>query len=171
VNTDYDDVLRQALHAAAESIEPAGDGNFVILVDYRDHLGDLTRIKLLKISPDGVLLDSAVDIGTPANDFSRSVTLLGDGGFILTGTTEFTSTFSTINNPDPDLGDFFNYRLDRNLDVVPINEWGPISPGFGGKLDVAVIGLAVLGVVDMAAPFTLLARLERQQHRHAQRRT
>jgi hypothetical protein len=26
VNTDYDDVLRQALHAAAESIEPAGDG-------------------------------------------------------------------------------------------------------------------------------------------------
>lgn len=26
MNTDYDDVLRQALHAAAESIEPAGDG-------------------------------------------------------------------------------------------------------------------------------------------------
>lgn len=122
----------------AKDLEPAGDGNFIVLVDYREAIGNLTQISLLKISPDGILLDSVGDIGTVANDFSHSVTLLDDGGFIVTGTTELTATYNLANNPDPDLGDFFNYRLDGNLDLLPLDDWSPISPGFGGKLDVAV---------------------------------
>ncbi len=120
----------------AKDLEPTSDGNFVILSDFQKFFGDSTDIKLLKVSPDGVRLDSTRAFGTPANDFGRSVTLLNDGGFIVSGTTEFTSTFLLVNNPDPDLGDIFNYRFDQNLDADPV--WKPINVGFGAHLDVAV---------------------------------
>jgi hypothetical protein len=120
----------------AKDLEPAGDGNFIILADYRESLDIPSQITLLKISPDGVLLDSVGDIGTQANDISLGVTLLDDGGFMVTGTTEFTSNPPTGDNPDPDLGDIFNYRFDQNLGLDA--DWGPVFIGWGSHLDVAV---------------------------------
>lgn len=119
----------------AKDLEPTADGNFVVLSDYQANLDDSTELKLLKISPEGTPLDSVI-FGTPANDYGRSVTLLDDGGFIVTGTTEFTATYTLANSPDPDLGDIFNYRFDQNLNVDP--QWGPVYHGFGSHLDVAV---------------------------------
>lgn len=121
----------------AKDIEPTSDGNFIILSDFQADIGSQTDLKLIKISPDGTMLDSVV-FGSVANDYSRTVTLLDDGGFIVSGTTELTRTWTDPNNPNPDLGDFFNYRFDQNLDQFSINQWSPISPGFGGQLDVAV---------------------------------
>lgn len=122
-------------NSRARDIEPTIDGNFVVLCDIE--VGDSpSQLMLLKISPDGELLNSIIH-GTPANDFSRTVTPLDDGGFIVSGTTELTGTWGDVNNPDPDLGDFFNYRFDKNFNVLT-SEWGPVSPGFGGKFDVAV---------------------------------
>lgn len=120
----------------AKDLEPTTDGNFIILADF-DTPDSLSQLKLLKVTPDGNLLDS-VTFGTEANDYSRSVTSVSDGGFIVSGTTEFTSTFKLVNNPDPDLGDFSNYRFDQNLNSFSSSNWFPVSPGFGGKLDVAV---------------------------------
>lgn len=119
----------------ARDLEPTADGNFVVLADFRVDIGQQSDLSLIKISPDGEVLDS-YDFGTVANDFSRTVTLLDDGGFMVSGTTELTSTYNLASSPDPDLGDIVNYRLDANLDPDP--QWGPVSHGFGAHLDVAV---------------------------------
>lgn len=129
--------------SVARDIEPTDDGNFIILADFQARISALTDMKLLKISPDGTLLDSVYFGIEVANDFSRTVTLLNDGGFIVSGTTEYTATFNLANSPDPDRGDFFNYRFDRNLDQLPESGWSPVSPGFGGKLDVAVKAIEI----------------------------
>lgn len=121
----------------AKDIERTNDGNFIIVTDFQKDAGLQRDLKLLKISSEGTLLDS-VSFGTPANDFSRTVTLLDDGGFVVSGTTEFTSTYGLANVSDPDLGDFFNYRFDQGLNQLSLNEWSPITPGFGGRQDVAV---------------------------------
>lgn len=122
----------------AKDIEPTNDGNFIILADYQAGIGAKTDGKLLKVSGDGVALDSTYFGVSDANDFSSTITSVSDGSFIVSGTTDFTATFNQANNPDPDLGDFFNYRFDSALDQMTLNDWAPISPGFGGKLDVAV---------------------------------
>lgn len=122
--------------SVAKDLEPTADGNFIILSEYQS-VDSLTNLHLLKISADGDALVST-SFGTLANDDARSITLVDDGGFIVSGTTEFTSTYNLVNNPDPDLGDFFNYRFDPNLVQFSANDWGPVFPGFGGKLDVAV---------------------------------
>ena len=125
----------------AKDLEATIDGNFMVLADFQKEVQTSQtpwQFKLLKISPAGDLLDSASFGEIEANDFSHSVTALPDGGFIVSGTTEFTETFLLVNNPDPDLGDFFNYRIDQDLNQLMENEWSPVSPGFGGKLDVAV---------------------------------
>jgi hypothetical protein len=129
----------------AKDLEPASDGNFIILSEFQSVFGALTHLKLLKVSPDGLRLDS-VTFGTAANDFGRTVTLLSDGGFMVSGTTEFTSNPPTGTNPDPDLGDVFNYRFDENL--VPDPQWGPVYKGFGSHLDVAVKTVEVFQKVN-----------------------
>jgi hypothetical protein len=129
----------------AKDLEPTSDGNFIILSDFQRSFGSVTQLKLLKISPDGVRLDS-VAFETTANEFGRTVTLLSDGGFIVSGTTELTSIPPTGTNPDPDLGDVFNYRLDENL--VPDPQWGPVYKGFGSHLDVAVKTIEVFQKVN-----------------------
>jgi hypothetical protein len=129
----------------AKDLEPTNDGNFVILADFQNGIGDSTDVILLKVSSDGVLSGDSAHVGTKLNDFGRSVTLLSDGGFIVSGTTEFTSNPQTGDNPDPDLGDIFNYRFDKNLDLDPV--WGPIFIGFGSHLDVAVKTFQVLDTV------------------------
>jgi hypothetical protein len=121
----------------ARDIEPAGDGNFIILADVQKYIGAQTDLKLIKISPDGAMLDSVV-FGSPANDYSRTVTPLDDGGFIVSGTTELTVTWNLPGNSDPDNGDTFNYRFDQNLDQFSSMQWSPVSPGFNAQLDVAV---------------------------------
>ncbi len=141
VNAEGDIIWERKFFAdisMAKDIESTNDGNFIILADYQTAIGSQMEGKLIKISPDGIMLDS-VFFGEIANDYSKSVTALNDGGFIVSGTTELTGTWADSGNPDPDLGDFFNRRFDLNLDeLVTLGEWSPVSPGFGGKLDVAV---------------------------------
>ncbi len=128
----------------ARDIENTRDGNFIILADFQTAIGGQTDLKLLKISPEGTRLDSVV-FGSAANEYSRTVTLLDDGGFIVSGTTELTRTWKDPNNPAPDLGDTFNYRFDQNLNQFSTSQWFPIFPGFGGQLDVAVKAVQVPG--------------------------
>ncbi|MGC1240228.1 MAG: hypothetical protein WA874_01510 [Chryseosolibacter sp.] len=123
-------------NSIAKDLEPTADGNFVVLSEFRS-ADSLTNLNLLKVSGDGNQI-ARVSFGTPANDYGRTVTLVNDGGFIVSGTTEFTSTYNLVNNPDPDLGDFFNYRFGPGLNQFSPNDWSPVFPGFGGKLDVAV---------------------------------
>lgn len=121
----------------AKDLERSGDGNFVVLADVRADINALSHINVFKISPDGDVLDNVV-FGTAANDFSRSVTALADGGYIVSGVTEFTATWNLANEPDPDLGDTYTVRLDADLQLLSTNEWSPVINGFGSNLDVAV---------------------------------
>lgn len=120
----------------AKDLDRTNDGNFVVVADFQTGIGSPSDVKLFKISPDGVPLDSVV-YSTPANDYSRSVTPLRDGGFLISGVTEYTATYNLANEPDPDLGDIFNFRVDANLDL-PTSDWSPVEHGFGSNLDVAV---------------------------------
>lgn len=128
----------------AKDLEPTLDGNFVVLTDYQKDIGDSTDIKLIKISPEGTVLDS-VSFRTPANDIGKSVSALPDGGFLVSGVTEYTSTFKLANETNPDLGDTFNFRVDQNLEPLTVNAWSPVVLGYGSNLDVAIRGVAVTG--------------------------
>lgn len=138
--------------STALDIEPTSDGNFIVLADYQADIGSPTNIKLLKISPDGSLLDSVkfgsnyFDEQRNTHDHGHTVTPLTDGGFIVSGTTQFTDQWSSSTNPGSDPGDTFNYRFDANLDLWG-SEWGPVTPGFGAQesdeFDVAVKTLEV----------------------------
>ena len=131
-------------NSTAKDLEPTNDGNFIVLADYQS-TDSLANGKLLKVSPEGTVLD-VVFFGSLANDFSRTVTAIDDGGFIVSGTTELTSTWTDPNNPNPDLGNFFNYRFDQNLGELSTSDWGPVTPGFGGLQDVSVRTLQTQGV-------------------------
>ena len=125
----------------ARDIEPTNDGNFVILCDIQDD-DSLSQVMLLKIAPDGTVMNSVV-AGTKLNDFGTTVTPLDNGHFIVSGTTELTDA-PIISSPDPDFGDFINYRFDENLnEITDPSVWSPVVVGFGGKLDVAVKVLQV----------------------------
>ena len=123
----------------ARDLEPTNDGNFIVLSDFQS-TDNLMQVKLRKISADGTLLDSA-DFGTPADDFSRTATLISDGGFIVSGVTDSTDQWSAADQGQ-DPGNTFSYRLDQNLDRFPVNDWSPVIRGFGSQegaqLDVAI---------------------------------
>lgn len=124
----------------SKDIEATLDGNFLILADYKKNSAaatDSSDIKLIKISPEGTVLDS-VSFGTGANDVGKSITVLSDGGFMVSGFTEHTATFNLANEPDPDLGDILNFRVDQNLVLLTKNEWSPTENGYGSNFDVAV---------------------------------
>ncbi|MFZ6008746.1 MAG: hypothetical protein ACOYXT_00240 [Bacteroidota bacterium] len=118
----------------ARDIEPTIDGNFIIVSDYLKG-PDNYDIKLIKVNSDGDKIDSVV-VGYPAHDYAKSITVLKDGGFIVSGTTEFTGTWGA-NVPDPDLGDIIHFRFNASLDQFSPAEWEPLH-GFGGKRDVAI---------------------------------
>jgi hypothetical protein len=121
-----------------KDLEITADGNYVVLSDNFSVATDDSNIKLTKISPaDGSVIDSITYLH-PANDFGKSITLLKDGGFIVTGTTENTSTFGADPlNTDLDLGDFFSFKFDSQLDSIKVKDWKPIYR-FGNKQDVAI---------------------------------
>lgn len=127
-----------------KDLEPTLDGNFVVLTDYKKNIGDSTDIKLIKVSPEGSVLDS-ISYRTPANDIGKSVTALPDGGFMVSGVTEYTTTFKLANEINPDLGDIFNFRVDQNLEPFTANSWSPVAHGYGSNLDVAIKGVAASG--------------------------
>ena len=134
----------------SKDIEPTLDGNFIILTDYKKNssiASDSSNIKLIKISPEGSVLDS-VSFGTGANDSGKSVTVLSDGGFIVSGVTEHTATFNLANEPDPDLGDILNFRVDPNLTPLTTNDWSPTEHGYGSNLDVAVKAVEIPSNTD-----------------------
>lgn len=120
VKTDYNGEIqwKKTLGGMAEyaaDIEPTTDGNFLILSNM--YLGkDITTnedkydMKVIKVSPDGVKLDSMVFNNNEANDkkwntqFMRSIKVLSDesgGGFIVTGNSTDESIFlEPLSQPD-----------------------------------------------------------------------
>jgi hypothetical protein len=122
----------------ATDMELTDDGNIVVLANYLNPaISDSRDIRLIKFSMDGDFIDS-VGFGSPAHEYARSVTLLWDGGFILSGTTEATTTFGQPNVPDPDLGDGFKFRVDANLSKIPVSQWVDPVAGYGSRYDVNV---------------------------------
>lgn len=110
----------------AKDIEPTGDGNFVILSD--NSSGSNTDIKLIRINAAGNKIDSVV-YGSPGNENATSVTMLLDGGFIVTGATEYDTTFLlNPSNPD-DLSDIFHYRCNSTLQFDNFNWYEQYGPG------------------------------------------
>jgi hypothetical protein len=118
----------------AIDIEPTLDGNFIILSTYEAGVNN-TNVKLIRVAVDGAKIDSVM-YGYSANENAQSVTPLIDGGFIVTGATEYDST--VLPNPDPnDVSDIFHYRCNQNL-VFSTSNWaeqyGPGSFDAGTKV-------------------------------------
>lgn len=102
----------------AQDIEPTNDGNYIILATYEKSADD-HDIKLITISPDGDKIDSVV-YGSPKKDSPRSVTPLFDGGFIVTGGTQYDT--SDFNPEDPEAySNIFHFRCDAALDFNKTN--------------------------------------------------
>jgi hypothetical protein len=103
----------------AKDIEVAADGTFIILAE-DEKLADNTDTKLIRVRADGNVIDSVV-YGSPKNDFPKSVTSLLDGGFIITGSTQYDTTKS-FNPTDPNAySNIFHYRCDANLTFDKVN--------------------------------------------------
>ena len=110
----------------AKDLERTNDGNYIILSD--NSSSGNRDVKIIKINPQGDKLDSAV-YGSPGNENARTITPLLDGGFIVTGSTAYDSTF-VINpvNPD-DLSDVFHYRCNDQLVFDKFNWYEQYGPG------------------------------------------
>lgn len=122
----------------AKDVELAADGNLIVLADYKLDVSSNVDIRLLKFSPDGTLLATgAYRTQGPGNELSRTVTPLADGGFIISGMTDSTSTIFLTGETNPDLGDAYDIRVDQNLARFSRNDWDPYN-GFGSNIDVAV---------------------------------
>ena len=110
----------------AKDIEKTSDGNYVILSDVM--MGANRDIKLIRITPDGEKIDSAV-YGSPGSENAKTVTQLLDQGFIVTGATEYDTTMIlNPSNPD-DLSDIFHYRCNSNLIFDKFNWYEQYGPG------------------------------------------
>lgn len=117
VKTDYEgNVLRTTTFGngadVARDIEPTFDGNFVVLV--RTRIQNVDSVKLIKISPDLVKLDSVMD-GFPGKDsYPNTVTAIdqsGVRGLIVTGSTGY---FEVPNNA---VRTAMHLRFSENLDL------------------------------------------------------
>ena len=128
----------------AKDIEPTPAGDFVVLAEYQVDVGEQTDLVVFRVSADGAVLKTSGPFGTIANDYARSITPVDDGSFIVSGTTELTGDYGNPSVPNPDVGDFFNFRLDADLNLWPETDWGPSISGFGGRQDVAVKAIPFL---------------------------
>jgi hypothetical protein len=97
----------------AIDIEPTGNGNFVILSRF-ERANENHDFKLLLVDDDGNKLDSVI-YGFSKKDFPHSVTPLSDGGFIVTGGTQYEPT--GFDPPDPEAySNIFHLRCDATFD-------------------------------------------------------
>jgi hypothetical protein len=97
----------------AKDLEAASDGTFIILAE-DEKLTDNFNAKLIRIASDGSVIDSVV-YGSPKNDFPQTVTPLLDGGFIITGSTQYDTT-KNFNPTDPNAySNIFHYRCNASL--------------------------------------------------------
>ena len=122
-----------------KDIEPAGDGNYIVLSLFTNNDGgENLDVKLIKVSPQGVPLDSGTyGIAYPYNDYASSVTPLVSGGYVVAGRAENVTEKANPSSVNPDLGDFFLFRFDAGLNPVEgSNVW--ISRGGSGATDGAV---------------------------------
>lgn len=102
----------------ATDIEPTLDGNFVILATHQKTDEDYDT-KLMIVTPEGVKIDSVI-YGSPKKDSPKSVTPLLDGGFIVTGGTQYDT--SDFNPEDPDTySNIFHFRCNASLDFDKTN--------------------------------------------------
>ena len=102
----------------AHDIEPTNDGNFIIVATYEKTIAD-HDVKLIKVSPEGNKMDSVI-YGSPKKDSPKSVTPLLDGGFIVTGGTQYDT--SDFNPEDPEAySNIFHFRCNASLDFNKTN--------------------------------------------------
>ena len=92
-----------------KDIEPSGDGNYIVLSLFTpSDGGEDLDVKLIKISPQGAVLDSGTyGIPYPYNDYASSVTPLVSGGYVVAGRAENVTEKANPSSSNPDLGDFF----------------------------------------------------------------
>jgi hypothetical protein len=115
----------------AKDIELTLTGHYVILSDFQKSESNID-LKLIRVSPEGVPIDSVV-YGSSAVEISNSLTVIDDGGYIVTGSTTLDTTVIIDPNKPDDLSDIFHFRCNANLVFLPTTIW---KPQFGpGTLD------------------------------------
>lgn len=113
----------------AVDIEPTFDGNYIIAIQKTISPGN-RDVKLLKISPDLVGLDSVIRSFAGDEEVKSVTPLLNNRGYVMTGST----TQDLFNDGQNDLTDVFTFRTDENLNFAPL--W--LTPGGNGQSDVGI---------------------------------
>lgn len=113
----------------AVDIEPTFDGNYIIAIQKTIAPGN-RDVKLLKISPDLIGLDSATRSFAGDEEIKSITPLLSNRGYVMTGST----TQDLFNDGQNDLTDVFTFRTDEDLIFDPL--W--LTPGGNGQSDVGV---------------------------------
>jgi hypothetical protein len=111
----------------AKDIEKTLDGNYIILSDYVISETNVD-FKLIKITPEGVVLDSAVS-GSSSVEIAHSITAINDGGFIVSGSTSLDTTRIFDPNNTDDQSDIFHFRCNADLVFENILWKGRFGPG------------------------------------------
>jgi hypothetical protein len=125
-NVAWETRLGTALDVAKD-LEVTNDGRYIVLADHKKSESNID-MKLLRITADGSPVDSIV-YGSPGNESSRTITPLSDGGFIITGSTEYDTTIILDPTRPDDQSDIFHFRCNSNL-IFDTNLWqGQYGPG------------------------------------------
>lgn len=99
----------------AIDLEPMPNGNFVILSRF-ERPNNNFDFKLIVIDEDGNKIDSVI-YGFPKKDFPHSVTPLSDGGFIVTGATQYDKDGFDPADPES-YSNTFHLRCDAAFNFV-----------------------------------------------------
>jgi hypothetical protein len=111
----------------AKDIERTNDNNFIILADHSTTDINID-IKLIRIDGEGTVVDSVV-YGSPGNENSKTVTPLDDGGYIVTGSTEYDTARILDPSRPEDQSDIFHFRCNSNLVFDSFFWKGQYGPG------------------------------------------
>ncbi len=135
----------------AKDIESTADGGYVILSDYLASTDNMD-IKLTQITADGKEVRTSV-YGSSYNDNSKAMTVLSDGGYIITGYSSFDWEPSTSIGFER-TSSIFHFRCDKDFNFYNETRWknffGSGKNNFGVKvLEAPGSGFYVYGCTDV----------------------
>ncbi|QSE96724.1 hypothetical protein [Fulvivirga lutea] len=108
-------------------LELDASGNLIISATLTEQNSAATDVMILKVSPDGVKIDSAV-FGFPGtSEQINSILVASNQDIIGVGSTENVDINKAVYNPATDLQDFYSIRLNNSLQKVESFLWKEIT--------------------------------------------
>lgn len=115
----------------AVAIEIDANGNFIIAATVQINGAD-RDVMILKVSADGIKIDSAVFGASGKDDVANNILITREGDYILTGYTTNVDISKPGYNVETDLEDIYSIRTRANLEALSAADWRQVY-GFPGR--------------------------------------